>query len=120
MGKAFYNTGEIEYIGYLRNIRHDMFKNIIITSDMAEKIDLFIYENRDTIIEHRSALFNVATIIKQVKSIVESPDTIWMHDGMNPRLDFFITKDFYIKVIFAKNYIAVFLFDTNGIGLRLM
>jgi len=70
--------GEIEYIGYLINNRSRLFKNIIITSDMAEKIDLFIYQNRDTIKEFRSALFNVATIIKQVKSIVESPDTIWM------------------------------------------
>ena len=87
---------------------------------MAEIIDLFIYQNRDTIKEFGSALVNVATIIKQVKSIVESPDTIWMHDGMNCTLDFFITKDFHIKVVFAKFYIAVFLFDTNGIGLRLM
>ena len=76
---------------------------------MMEKIDEFVNENQNTIEEFHEEKFNVSTVIKQARSILESPDTIWHSDRINFRMEFFISKDIFILIVVALYNVAVFL-----------
>ena len=73
---------------------------------MMEKIDLFINENENenAIEVFHDEPFFVSTVIKQVRSMLESPDRI------NFRMEFFISKDIFILIVLALHNVAVFLF----------
>lgn len=76
---------------------------------------MFINENENAI-----EPFFVSTVIKQARSILESPDTIWLSDRINFRIEFFISKDIFILIVVALHNVAVFLFDINYVGIKLM
>jgi len=77
-----YNINEVEFIGEFvsgefSEITTTLFTNIVITTEMLEKIDLFLIKPRKKVIRFCGKDFNVESLIRRVKSILESPDTIW-------------------------------------------
>lgn len=77
-----YNINEVEFVGEFvsgefSEIITTLFTNIVITTEMMEKFDLFLIKNKDRVIKFRGKEFNLVSLLKRVKSLMQSPETIW-------------------------------------------
>ena len=111
-----YNINEVVFIGdfvsgEFSEITRTLFTNIVITTEMMEKFDLFLIINKDRVIKFHGKDYNLVSLLNRVKSILESQDTIWRTFVRNFQMEYDINEIVGIRITIGRYSIYVEFID---------